>query len=55
MEQHLLMAQIDKPEIREGNKDVGVLQTPLQYVPDIRLSFDTIAARHQPISARNQR
>ena len=49
MEQHLLMAQVEKPEIREGNKDVGVLQTPLQYVPDIRLSFDTIAALHPPM------
>ena len=46
---------VHNPEIREGNKDVGVLQAPRQYVADIRLSFDTIAARHQPINARNQR
>ena len=45
MEQHLLMAQVDNPEIREGNKDVGVLQAPRQYVSDIRLSFDTSGRR----------
>ena len=43
MENHLLMAPVDNPEIREGNKDVGVLQAPRQYVPVIPLSSNIIA------------